>query len=61
MKNLLRDFAVCCFDETSRVVDIAPDYIVGEVRFKHQVFWIDLELDTTGKDREFRRHWKISY
>lgn len=45
--HLLGDFAVCCFDEAARVVDVAPDDIVGEVRLVHQVLWVHLELEFT--------------
>lgn len=42
---LLGYFAVCCLDIAPCVVDIAPDYIVGVVRFMHQVLWVNLELE----------------
>lgn len=44
---LLGDFAVCCFDKAARVVDVAPDDIVGKVRLEHQVLWVHLELEFT--------------
>lgn len=44
LHSRLRDLAVCGLDEASRVVNITPDDVVGEVRLEHQVFGVHLEL-----------------
>lgn len=44
----LRYLAVGCCDEASRVVDITPHHIVGEVRLQDKVLGVDLELRGRG-------------
>lgn len=44
----LRYLAVGCCDEASRVVDIAPHHIVGEVGLQDKVLGVDLELRGRG-------------
>lgn len=44
VRSGLRYLAVGCCDEASRVVDITPHHIVGEVRLQDKVLGVDLEL-----------------
>lgn len=44
VRSGLRYLAVGCCDKASRVVDITPHHIVGEVRLQDKVLGVDLEL-----------------
>lgn len=72
--NSLGDLAVRCSDKAPCVVNVTPDNVVGEVRLKHKVFGVNLNLEfrKVGRDvlllhsisliliRDYKKKKKIS-
>lgn len=43
-EHLLDDFAVCCRNIATCIMDVASHYIVGEVRLQNDVLWVHMHL-----------------
>ena len=47
-QHLLDDFAVCCRNVATCIMDVASHYIVGEVRLQNDVLWVHMHLRKEG-------------
>lgn len=47
-EHLLDNFAVCCRNVATCIVDVASHYIVGEVRLQNDVLWVHMHLKKEG-------------
>lgn len=50
-RHVLDDFAVCCRDVATRVVDVASHHVVGEVRLQNNVLGVHVHLEKRNGDK----------
>lgn len=51
-KHVLDDFAVCCRNVATCVVDVASHHIVGEVRLQNNVLGVHVHLEKRNGERQ---------